>query len=160
MSRESIYLTIMAALVSPGVVVLAEQGKLWGWALIGGGITFAALALKTIKDKRIERQHRERIIGEISELITDGTNTRNLFNPKGFNDGPVDECVEIQSFKDWLRQCTKMLLDNNLKDWQSLFFADTTFRKRGATAQVYIEACNRGIERLKSFMEELRKQNE
>jgi len=71
----------------------------------------------------------------------------------------VDECVEIRSFKDWLRECTKVLLDNNRKDWQSLFFEATTFRKRGATAQIYIEACSNGIDMLKNFIEELRQQN-
>jgi hypothetical protein len=160
MPKEKIYLTIMGALLPAGVAVLAQYGLVWGWAFIGGGITFAILALKTIKEKGIEKQRRERIRQEISELITIGANTRNLFNPKGLKDGPVDECVEIQSFKYWRRQCTKVLVDNNLQDWQALYFSDTTFRKRGATAQTYIEACNKGIDRLKSFTEELRRQNE
>jgi len=54
-----------------------------GWAFIGGGVTFAVLALQRISEKKAERQRRERIIREISELITIGTNVRNLFNPKG-----------------------------------------------------------------------------
>jgi hypothetical protein len=159
-STEKIYLSIMAALLSPGVVVLAQYGQLWGWALIGGGIVFAALALRTIKEKGIERQRRERIRGEISELLATGINVCNLFNTKGLPDGPTDKCVEIQSFRDWRQQCRKMLIENNLRDWEALYFADTSFRKHGATAQIYIQACNRGVDRIKRFLEELRRQNE
>ena len=157
MSKEKIYLAFVGILVSPGIVMLAQHGNLWGWALIGGAVTFAILALRTIKEKKVEKQRRERIIGEISDLLTEGNSVCNFFNPKGLPNGPVDKCLEIKYFHAWQKRCGEVLTKNNMKDWEALFLADTSFNRRGSTVHSYISACKAGLKRLEYFLKDLRK---
>ena len=166
MSTEKIYLTFVGILVSPGIVMLTQYANLWGWALIGGGIAFALLlyvSVRTrkaneVRTRKANEKRWEKLIEEISELLTNGNNVCNLFNPKGLPDGPVDKCLPIQCFKDWVKQGGEILLRNKLQDWKALFFADTSFRRRGATANTYIQACKAGLKRLEEFLGDLRNQ--
>jgi hypothetical protein len=155
--KESIYISIFAGLFSPGVYVLMG-GHAWGFGLVAGGIVFACLALVSIKNKKDEKERRKRIAGEISELLTYGRNVCNGFYPLcyPFPDGSDDNYQPIRSFKDWRSRCRIVLKQNELEDWDALFFGDTNFAKRGATKNTYVGACNAGLARLEEFLKHLR----